>query len=148
MKDLEKFYQIEKQLNAKKRENLKKAYEVLGRKFYKKSHAKNLSTAEEMLGSMAEYEKLGRKFYKQSHAKSMSEAFDMLTKPLTSQTPTLTEERLTNLKAQEEQLINLKAQLQTVADGMVWTGKYWVIDNLPEVSNWLSQFRKKENDQS
>ena len=147
MKDLEKFDQIEKQLNAKKRENLKKAYEVLGRKFYQQSHAKNLSTAEEMLGSMSKYEKLGREFYQQSHAKSLSEAAEMIGS-MSSQTPTLAEKKLINLKAQEEQLINLKAQLQTVADGMVWTGKYWAIDNLPEVSNWLSQFRKKENDQS
>lgn len=136
MKDLEKFNQIEKQLNAKKRENLKKAYEVLGRKFYKKSHAKNLPKAEEMIESMSEYEKLGREFYKQSHAKSMSEAEEMLGS-MSSQTPTLAEKKL----------INLQSQLQTVADGMEWTGKYWAIDNLPEVSNWLSQFRKKENDQ-
>lgn len=34
MKDLERLDQIEKQLNAKKRENLKKGYEILGREFY------------------------------------------------------------------------------------------------------------------
>lgn len=137
MKDLEKFNQIEKQLNAKKRENLKKAYEVLGRKFYKKSHAKNLPKAEEMIESMSEYEKLGREFYKKSHAKSMSEAFDLLTKPLTShqdQVPTTLTEKQFN-------------QLKFIADGMQFNGKYWEIDNLPEISNWLSQFRRKENNQ-
>ncbi|MDN6119234.1 MAG: hypothetical protein L0I69_05555 [Lactococcus sp.] len=26
---------------------------------------------------------------------------------------------------------------------MQWTGNYWKIDNLPEVSEWLSQFRQE-----
>lgn len=134
MKDLEKFNQIEKQLNAKKRENLKKAYEVLGRKFYKKSHAKNLPKAEEMIESMSKYEKLGREFYQKSNAKSMSEAEEMLTNMPLDQVPTtLTEKQF--------------SQLKFIADSMQWTGKYWSIDNLPEISNWLSQFRKKENEQ-
>lgn len=76
-----------------------------------------------------EYEKLGRKFYKQSHAQSMSAAENILAHiPLSShQVSTLTTEQFT--------------QLQTIADSMQWNGNFWKIDNLPEVSEWLSQFR-------
>lgn len=119
-KKLERIAELEKKLKARKRKELAKEYEKLGRKFYKKAQAKSIDMADNMLTNM----------------------------PLTSQTPTLTEERLTNLKAQEEQLINLKAQLKTIANGMQWDGNYWNINNLPEVSNWLSQFRRKENEQS
>jgi hypothetical protein len=38
-------------------------------------------------------------------------------------------------------------QLQAIADSMQWNGNFWKIDNLSEVSQWLSQFRK-ENAQS
>jgi len=118
-KKLERIELLEKKLKAQKRKELAKEYEKLGRKFYKKAQAKSIDMAENMLTTM----------------------------PLRSQTPTLTEEQLINLKAQEEQLINLKAQLKTIADNMEWSGKYWVINNLTEVSRWLSQFRKKENEQ-
>lgn len=49
MNELEKIEQLEKQLKARKREALKKGYEKLGRKFYKKTGAKNITTAENML---------------------------------------------------------------------------------------------------
>ena len=116
MNELERLDQIEKQVKAKKRET---------RETLKKG-----------------YEILGRGFYKQSNAKSMPEAFDMLTKP---QTPTVTEEQLINLKSQEEKLINLKSQLQVIANGLEWTGNYWHAENLKEVTQWLSQFRKENN---
>ena len=131
MKDLERLDQIEKQLNAKKRENLKKGYEILGREFYKKSNAKSLSEAEKMLTKMSEYEKLGRKFYKKAQAKSMSEAEDML------QHISVFQNKESDLTADQYQ------QLQAIVNGMKWTGNFWQIDNLKEVSNWLSQFRKE-----
>lgn len=117
-KKLERIAELEKKLKARKRKELAKEYEKLGRKFYKQSNAKSIDMAENMLTSM----------------------------PLTSQTPTLTEEQLINLKAQEEHLINLKAQLKTIANGMEWNGNYWHIENLKDVTQWLSQFRK-ENEQ-
>ena len=130
-KKLERIELLEKKLKAQKRKELAKEYEKLGRKFYKKTGAKSIDMAENMLGSMSEYEKLGREFCKQSNANSMSEAFDMLTNmPLSS---TLTEEQF--------------MQLKFIAGNMQWDGNYWNINNLPEVGNWLSQFRKKENDQ-
>lgn len=113
-KKLERIAELEKKLKARKRKELAKEYEKLGRKFYKKSNAKSIDMAENML----------------------------------TQTPTVTKKQLIILKAQEEQLTNLKAQLKTIANGMQWDGNYWNINNLPEVSNWLSQFRRKENEQS
>lgn len=117
-KKLERIELLEKKLKAQKRKELAKEYEKLGRKFYKKAQAKSIDMADNMLTNM----------------------------PLTSQTSTLTEERLTNLKAQEEQLVNLKSQLQVIANGLEWTGNYWHAENLNEVTQWLSQFRK-ENEQ-
>lgn len=102
MKDLERLDQIEKQLNAKKRENLKKGYEILGREFYKKAQAKSLSEAEKMLQHISVFQN-----------------------------------KESDLTADQYQ------QLQAIANGMKWTGNYWQIDNLKEVSNCLSQFRKE-----
>lgn len=81
-----------------------------------------------------EYEKLGREFYKKLQAKSLSEAAEILTNmPLSSNqnqvSTTLTEKQF--------------SQLQAIADSMKWTGNYWQIDNLKEVSQLLSQFRKE-----
>ena len=78
-----------------------------------------------------EYEKLGRKFYKQSHAQSMSTAEDMLEHiPMFQhKEPTLTSEQF--------------KQLQAIAENMQWNGNFWKIDNLSEVSEWLSQFRNE-----
>ena len=135
MNELDKIEKLEKQLKARKRKALAKEYEKLGREFYKQSNAKSMPKAHKMIGSMSEmseYEKLGREFCRQSNANSMSEAFEMLTKmPLSS---TLTEEQF--------------MQLKFIAGNMQWDGNYWNINNLPEVGNWLSQFRKKENEQS
>ena len=129
-KKLERIANLEKKLKAQKRKELAKEYEKLGRKFYKKTGTKSIDMANEMIESMSEYEKLGRDFYKETQAKSMNEAKDMLT-------------QLKNLQNQEKRLINLKSQLQAIADSMVWSGKYWVIDNSIEVTQWLSQFRKE-----
>jgi hypothetical protein len=117
-KKLERIELLEKKLKAQKRKELAKEYEKLGRKFYKKAQAKSIDMADNMLTNM----------------------------PLTSQTSTLTEERLTNLQTQEKQLLNLKSQLQVIANGLEWTGNYWHAENLNEVTQWLSQFRK-ENEQ-
>lgn len=57
MNELEKIEQLEKQLKARKREALKKGYEKLGRKFYKKTGAKNITTAENMLDHTPVFEK-------------------------------------------------------------------------------------------
>lgn len=113
MDELERIKQLKKKLNERERKVLTKKYEKLGRNFYKKTGAKSMSKAEDMLTNM----------------------------------PLLTKEQLINFQAQEKQLINLQNQLQTVANGMKWTGKYWAIDNLSEITQWLSQFRK-ENTQS
>ncbi|TNK94909.1 hypothetical protein DKP74_07125 [Fructilactobacillus sanfranciscensis] len=86
------------------------------------------------------YEKLGRNFYKKTGVKSMSTAEDMLTNM-----PLLTKEQFVNLQTQEKQLLNLQNQLKNIANGMEWTGNYWHTENLKEVTEWLSQFRK-END--
>lgn len=80
-----------------------------------------------------EYEKIGREFYKNAGTKSVDMAKEMITK-------------LINLQTQEKRLINLKAQLQTIANSMEWNGNYWHVENLKEITDWLSQFRK-ENEQ-
>ena len=49
MTELERIEALEKQLKTRKRKALAKEYERLGRKFYKQSHAKNMTTAENML---------------------------------------------------------------------------------------------------
>lgn len=85
-----------------------------------------------------EYEKLGRKFYKKAQAKSIDMAGEMLT-----DMSLLTKKQLINLQTQEKELINLQNQLKFIADSMKWDSNYWKINNLPEVSNWLSQFRKE-----
>lgn len=87
-----------------------------------------------------EYEKLGRNFYKKTGVKSMSTAEDMLTNM-----PLLTKKQLINFQAQEKQLTNLQNQLQTIANGLEWNGNYWHAENLKEVTQWLSQFRKENN---
>lgn len=87
-----------------------------------------------------EYEKLGREFYKKSQAKSMSASHEMLTNM-----PLLTKEQFVNLQTQEKQLLNLQNQLKNIANGMEWTGNYWHTENLKEVTEWLSQFRKENN---
>lgn len=81
-----------------------------------------------------EYEKLGREFYKKSQAKSLSEAEKML------QHISVFQNKESDLTANQYQ------QLQAIANGMKWTGNYWQIDNLKEVSNCLSQFRKESPD--
>lgn len=105
MTELERLEQLEKKLKVRKRKVLAKEYEKLGREFYKKSNAKSLSEAAEILTNM----------------------------PLSSNqnqfSTTLTEKQF--------------SQLQAIADSMKWTGNYWQIDNLKEVSQLLSQFRKE-----
>lgn len=105
MNELEKIEQLEKQLKARKREALKKGYEKLGRKFYKKTGAKNITTAENMLDHTPVFEKRE------------------------TASPTLTTEQF--------------QQLQNIAKNMQWNGNFWKIDNLSEVSEWLSQFRNE-----
>lgn len=102
MTELERIAKLEKQLKARKRKALAKEYEKLGRKFYKQSHAKNTTTAENMLDHVPMFQ---------------------------PKEPTLTSEQF--------------HQLQAIADSMQWNGNFWKIDNLPEVSEWLSQFRKE-----
>lgn len=109
MNELEKIEQLEKQLKARKREALKKGYEKLGRKFYKKTGAKNITTAENMLDHTSVFEKRE------------------------TASPTLTTEQF--------------QQLQNIANAMTYNGNFWKIENLKDVSQWLSQFRT-ENEQS
>lgn len=35
------------------------------------------------------------------------------------------------------------AQLKTIADNMHYNGRYWQIENLPKVAEWLSSFRSE-----
>lgn len=109
MNELEKIEQLEKQLKARKREALKKGYEKLGRKFYKKTGAKNITTAENMLDHTSIFEKRE------------------------TASPTLTTEQF--------------QQLQNIANAMTYNGNFWKIEDLKDVSQWLSQFRT-ENEQS
>lgn len=81
-----------------------------------------------------EYEKLGREFYKQSHAKSMSTAHKML------QHIPMFQNKESTLTTDQYQ------QLQDIANAMSYNGNFWKIENLKEVSQWLSQFRV-ENEQ-
>ena len=53
MDELERIAELEKKLKARKRKALAKEYEKLGREFYKKSHAKSISMAEDMLNDYA-----------------------------------------------------------------------------------------------
>ncbi|MEN2662966.1 hypothetical protein [Lacticaseibacillus paracasei] len=102
MTELERIEALEKQLKTRKRKALAKEYERLGRKFYKQSHAKNMTTAENMLEHIPMFQ---------------------------PKEPTLTSEQF--------------KQLQAIAENMQWNGNFWKIDNLSEVSEWLSQFRNE-----
>lgn len=105
MTELERIEALEKQLKTRKRKALAKEYERLGRKFYKQSHAKNMTTAENMLEHIPMFQ---------------------------NKESTLTTDQY--------------QQLQDIANAMSYNGNFWKIENLKEVSQWLSQFRV-ENEQ-
>lgn len=109
MDELERIKQLKKKLKERERKVLTKEYEKLGREFYKKSQAKSMSTAHEMITNM----------------------------------PLLTKKQLLNFQTQEKQFFNLQTQLKNIANGMEWNGNYWHTENLKEVTEWLSQFRKE-----
>lgn len=109
MTELERIAKLEKKLKVRKRKALAKEYEKLGRKFYKKTGAKNITTAENMLDHTPVFEKRE------------------------TASPTLTTEQF--------------QQLQNIANAMTYNDNFWKIEDLKDVSQWLSQFRT-ENEQS